>query len=215
MLFISFDLRICFAGFFCLFFLWRYHLFFNFFLNFFLFFLNYHFILFLFFLRLFFTSWSCLFFALSRHFCGGSSFNSFFRLPWPIFLTGECFLSPGGGFLNNLVDPFQDIFRNVILFFELPRCNNYIMCFLSDFVSDLLTNFQTAIVYLFECIWRHVGNKGGKDLIKILILAGDIDFVEAEAAEGQDREKDEPIATIFEGGSLVHFILDRQKGTIC
>ena len=89
------------------------------------------------------------------------------------------------------------------------------MCFLSDFVSDLLTNFQTAIVYLFECIWRHVGNKGSKDLIKILILAGDIDFVEAEAAEGQDREEYDPIATIFEGGSLVHFILDRQKGTIC
>ena len=89
------------------------------------------------------------------------------------------------------------------------------MCFLSDFVSDLLTNFQTAIVYLFECIWRNIGNKGGENLIKILMLAGDIDFVEAEAAEGEDGEEYEPIATIFEGGSLVHFILDRQKGTIC
>ena len=214
MLFISFDLRSCFAVFFCLFFLWRHHLFLNFFFFYCLFFLNYHFILFLFFLRLLFTSWSCLFFSLSRHFCGGSSFNSFFRLPWPIFLTGECFFSPGCGFLNNLVDSFQDIFRNVILFFELPKSNSYIMRFLSDFVSDLLANFQTAIVYLFECIWWHVRNKGGEDLIKILILTGDINFVEAEAAEGENGEEDEPIATIFEGGSLVHFILDRQKGTI-
>jgi len=89
------------------------------------------------------------------------------------------------------------------------------MRFLLNLIPDLLADFETAIVNLFECVWRHVRDKGGDDLVKIFMLASDVDFVEAEAAKGEDGEEDEPIAAVFEGSPLVHFVLNKQRGTIC